>query len=152
VRWNRATVAVTRSSVEELNERLTPEGVTYSRESLNIAITRLVDCGQIVRVQQQPYSVYPQYLVLSGTHPYDHIDVLVADVCSAIKAHGERFESEDQLRSWLDEDKITYDSGGLAIALSHLELVGRLRRPRADQWRDDQPLPGLYVEPRIFNE
>ena len=39
------------------------------------------------------------------------------------------YDSERTLRSWLSD-----------------------KRPRADHWRSDLPLSGLYVEPRIFNE
>ena len=46
------------------------------------ALSRLHDVGQIQRVQRQPYSVYPQSLVLRGDHPYDETDALAAAVCS----------------------------------------------------------------------
>jgi hypothetical protein len=105
-----------------------------------------------MRVQRQPYSVYPQFLMLKGRHPYDHTDALAASVCSSIKRRGERFESDQELCSWLDADKVSYDSDSLAVALQQLESIGRLRRPRADQWNSDQPLPGMYVEPRISND
>ncbi len=58
-------------------------------------------------------------------------------------AGGDRFESEDELRSWLDEDKISYTDGVLSAALYQLERFGRLKRPRADHWRSDLSLPGV---------
>jgi hypothetical protein len=69
-----------------------------------------------------------------------------------VKQRGEEFESEEQLRQFLDEDQVQYDAHSLAVAVRHLESIGRLKRPRQDQWRDDVPLPGYWVPPRIFNE
>jgi hypothetical protein len=67
------------------------------------------------------------------------------------KRRNERFDSEDQLRSWLEEDQVSWKPEDLAAALGDLEAIGRLRRPRQDQW-GNQPLPGIYVPARIFNE
>ena len=89
--------------------------------------------GQIVRVQRQPYSVHPQFLVLNATHDFDSTDALAASVCSTVKSRGEHFESDDQLTSWLDEDGVSYDVDSLIAALHQLESVGRLRGARADQ-------------------
>jgi hypothetical protein len=95
--------------------------------------------------------VHPQFLVHKGRHPFDRIDALAAAVCASVKAREERFEAEDQLQHWLDEDQVSWNSDDLATALDQLERIGRLRHPRADQWRSDSPLPGIYLEPRIFN-
>jgi hypothetical protein len=40
---------------------------------------------------------------------------------------------------------------GLAEALHQLEPIGRVKRPRADQWNSDQPLPG-FGPPRRRSE
>jgi hypothetical protein len=109
-------------------------------------------CGQLVRVQRQLFSAYPQYLMLKGDHPYDEVDTLAADVCSTIKRRGDRFDSAEQLTSWLDEDGVSYTPGRLSAAVYQLERIGRLDRPRQDHWRSDLPLSGVYVEPRICPE
>lgn len=41
-------------------------------------LSRLDDVGQIVRVQRQPHGAYPQFIVLSGDHPYDESDALAS--------------------------------------------------------------------------
>ena len=104
-----------------------------------------------MRVQRQPYSVYPQTLVLNGRHPYDQTDALAAAVCSSIKRRGERdsFSSDDELRSWLDEGGVSYTSESLTAALRQLGEIGRINRP-VQEW--GLPRPGIYVEPRIFSE
>ena len=139
-----------RCTVVELPERLEQDSVTFTPSDLDEVLMRLEDCGQILRVQRQPG--YPQFLLGQSRHPFDRTDALAADVCASIKRRGERFEDEDELRSWLDEDRVSYDSHSLAVALDQLEQIGRLKRPREDQWRSDGPLPGLYVEPRIYVE
>jgi hypothetical protein len=53
-----------------------------------------------------------------------------------IKEHNEEFESEEQLRGWLDEAGIEYDERS---------FIGRVRRPRQDHWNEDAPLPGYSV-------
>jgi hypothetical protein len=80
------------------------------------------------------------------------VSYLAADVCAILKRRDERFDSEDQLQSWLDEDKVDWNPDDLATALDHLERIGRLRRPRADQWRSGSTLAAIYVSPRIFQE
>jgi hypothetical protein len=90
--------------------------------------------------------------VLTGDHPYDEVDAVAADVCSTIKRRGDRFTDDDQLRSWLDEDKISHTDGTLSAAMLQLERIGRLNRPRQDHWRSDLPLPGVYVDPRVYPE
>jgi hypothetical protein len=135
-----------------LSERLESDGVSCTAGDLTETITRLEDCGQLMRVQRQPYQAYPQYLIHTGDHPYDEVDALAADVCAVLKSHDERFESEEELYSLLDEAGIEFTSDRLAAALQQLERIGRLGRPRQDHWRSDLPLPGWYIEPRIHNE
>jgi hypothetical protein len=141
-----------RWTVEELSERLTESGVSQTADDLAQALSRLEDSGHLMRAQRQPYSVHPQHLVRKSIRPYDKYDVLAADVCAVLKRRDERFDSEDQLQSWLDEDKVDWSPDDLATALDHLERIGRLRRPRADQWRSDSTFAAIYVPPRIFNE
>ena len=80
------------------------------------------------------------------------VSYLAAAVCAILKRRDERFDSEDQLQSWLDEDKVDWNPDDLATALDHLERIGGLRRPRADQWRSGSTLAAIYVSPRIFQE
>jgi hypothetical protein len=141
-----------RWTVEELSGRLTESGVPHTADDLAEALSRLEDSGHLMRAQRQPYSVYPQHLVRKSIRPYDKYDVLAADICAVLKRRDERFESEDQLQSWLDEDKVDWNPDDLATALDHLDRIGRLRRPRADQWRSDSTLAGIYFPPRIFKE
>jgi hypothetical protein len=141
-----------RWTVEELSERLTESGVSHTADDLAQALSRLEDSGHLMRAQRQPYSVHPQHLVRKSIRPYDKYDVLAAAVCAVLKRHDERFDSEDQLQGWLDEDEVDWNPDDLATALDHLERIGRLRRPRADQWGSDSTLAAIYVPPRIFNE
>jgi hypothetical protein len=141
-----------RWTVEELSERLTGSGVSHTADDLAQALSRLEDSGHLMRAQRQPYSVHPQHLVRKSIRPYDKYDVLAAAVCAVLKRRDERFDSEDQLQGWLDEDKVDWNRDDLATALDHLERIGRLRRPRADQWGSDSTLAAIYVPPRIFNE
>jgi hypothetical protein len=124
----------------ELPDRLASDGVTFDVSDLDQALTRLEDCGRIIRTQRQPFSIYPQFLVSSGSGPYDQTDRLAAAVAASIKHHGERFESEDQLKDRMAEDGITYDAQTLAAALHQLEAIGQLKPPRQDQWRADDLL------------
>jgi hypothetical protein len=112
----------------------------------------LADCGQLTRVQRQPYQAYPRYLIHTGDHRYDEVDALAADVCGLLKSHSERFETEEEMRTWLSEAGIEFTSDRLAAAPQQLERIGRLGRPRQDRWRADVALPGWYVEPRIYAE
>ena len=70
---------------DELPERLTSDGVIFDPDDLSQVLSRLHDVGQLQRVQRQPFSVYPQFLVLCGDHPYDETDALAADVCASVK-------------------------------------------------------------------
>ena len=58
--------------------------------------------------------------------------------------------TEDQLRSWLDEDWIGYDLRSLTVALRQLEELGRIVRP-VQEWSFVPRSPGVYVPPRIDN-
>jgi hypothetical protein len=107
-----------------------------------------LDVRQIVRVRR----LSQEYLVYAGNHPFDRVDALAADICTVLKRHGERFESDEQLEGWLAEGGISCTAEELDKAMQQLEFSGRIRRPRQDQWRSDLPLPGQYVEPRPFNE
>jgi hypothetical protein len=51
----------------ELPERLASDGVAFDVSDLDQALTRLEDCGRIIRAQGQPFSMYPQFLVSSGS-------------------------------------------------------------------------------------
>jgi hypothetical protein len=137
---------------DELPQRLQEDGVQYRAEDLQLALVRLEDAGCITRVQRQPYTVYPQFVVRSGLRRYNGFDALAADIAAVVKQRGEEFESQEQLRQFLDEDQVQYELHSLVVAVCHLESIGRLKRPRQDQWRDDVPLPGYWVPPRIFNE
>jgi hypothetical protein len=141
-----------RCQLSELSERLESDGVTCTPEDLAATITRLADCGQLIRVQRQPHQAYPQYLIHTGDHSYDEVDALAADVSAVLKSHDEQFESEEELCLWLDEAGIEFTSDRPTAALQQLERIGQLGRPRQDHWRADLPLPGWYIEPRIHNE
>jgi hypothetical protein len=112
-------------------------------------LVKLEDAGCISRVQKQ---LGPSYVVANGMAVFDSIDALCADIAAVIKQHNDEFESEDQMRSWLDEGGIAYDERTLDMALGQLEGVGRLKRPRQDHWREDLPLPGYWVPPRVHVE
>ena len=93
--------------------------------------------------------MYPQALVVNGRHPFDQTDALAAAVCSSIKRRGDRFESDQELCSWLDEDGVSYTSDSLAVAL------GPARGDRPDLAAGQEwglPTPGIYVEPRVYSE
>jgi hypothetical protein len=111
-------------------------------------LSRLWDVGQIVLAQRN--TGYPLFIVAKEVRALDDIDVLAADVCSAVKRRGEQFADDDQLRSYLDEDGVRYDAQSFAVALRQLEDLGRIRRLRVDDFGPDWKVPGVYVEPRVF--
>jgi hypothetical protein len=41
----------------ELPDRLASDGVTFDVSDLDQALTRLEDCGRIIRTQRQPFSI-----------------------------------------------------------------------------------------------
>jgi hypothetical protein len=83
---------------------------------------------------------------------FDRNDALAADVCSTLRRHGDRFSSDEQLQSWLTEDGVQWSPEELTEALDHLEGTGRVKRDRADQFRFNSPIGGLYVEPKIYDD
>jgi hypothetical protein len=131
---------------EELPERLERDGVEYRAEDLAAALIKLEDSGCIVRFQQQ---MQPTRVTGNGSKHYDDIDRLAADIAALIKEHDEEFESEQELRSWLDHAGIEYDDRPFVMALRQLEEIGRVRRPRQDHWIENAPLPGFWVPPRV---
>jgi hypothetical protein len=137
---------------DELPERLISDGVIYDPDDLPEILARLADVGQIVRAQRQPYQAYPQHIVANGDHPYDETDALAADVCSAIRRRGERFESDDQLVQWLTEDGVRFTPESLAVALRQLEHSGRIKRDVAEHFWSSQPVGGWYMPPHIYDE
>lgn len=137
----------------ELPQRLAADGAKYALRILLEALIRLEGVGLIQRVQRQPYSAYPQAIVNNGLGRFDDIDVLAADMAAAIRSRSDEFENEDQLQGWLDEDGIEYDEQTFTTALAQLEQIGRIKRPRTDQWNSsDRALPGYWIPPRIYNE
>jgi acetamidase/formamidase len=64
-----------------------------------------------------------QFIVLNGLKVFDAVDVLAADIAAVIKQHRDEFESEDELRSWLDQDHVVDDERALALALGQLEFA-----------------------------
>ena len=125
---------------DELPKRLISDGVTFDPDNLPEVLPRLHDVGQLQRVHRQPFSVYPQFLALA------------ADVCASIKRRGDRFESDAELCSWLTEDGAHFDPDSLSAALHQLERLGRIKRPIVEHSWADVPLPGVYVEPRVYSE
>ena len=47
---------------------------------------------------------------------------------ATLKRHGDRQQNDDELRHWLDEDGVQWDSDTLAEALCYLERTGLIRR------------------------
>jgi hypothetical protein len=89
---------------------------------------------------------------LAGMKTFDAQDRLTADIADLIKQHGDEFEIEAEVRSWLTEAGIEWDDRGFDLAIYELEIAGRLKRPRQDHWDEGRPLPGYWVPPRCFNE
>ena len=134
-----------RCKMDELPERLEQDSITITPAELSDVLARLEDVSQIIRAQRN--AGYPMYVVPCGDHPFDDVDALAADICTAMKARDERFDDEDQLTAWLDEDGVSYSSHCLAVALRQLEHLGRINRPVQEF---GLPTPGIYVSPRIF--
>jgi hypothetical protein len=112
---------------QELPQRLAADGVKYDPNDLPRALIKLEDSGCITRVQRQPYSAYPQYIVSNGLSRYDQSDELAANIAACIKRRGDRFENEDQLGSWLDQDGISYAAQSLAVALHQTDQASLAR-------------------------
>ena len=87
-----------RCRADELPERLASDAVNGADE-LAATITRLADCGQLIRVQRQPYQAYPQYLIHPVIILMTRWTHLAADVCSLLEYHNERFGTEEELRT-----------------------------------------------------
>jgi hypothetical protein len=77
-----------RCTRDELPERLEQDGVTFDPDELDEVLSRLWDVGQIVLAQRN--TGYPLFIVVKGVRALDDIDVLAADVCSAVKRRGEQ--------------------------------------------------------------
>jgi hypothetical protein len=137
---------------DALAEYLTASGVPHTPEELAEAVARLADVDHLRRVQRQPYAVYPQFLVRRGLRRYDRTDALAADVCAVLRGHGERFSSDEQLQSWLTKDGVQWSPEELTEALDHPERTGRVKRDRAEQFRFNSPIGGLYIEPKIYDD
>ena len=86
-----------RCTRDELPERLEQDGATFDSGDLDEVLARLWDVGRVVLAQRN--TGYPLFIVAKGVRALDDIDVLAADVCSAVKRRGEQFDAEDQLRS-----------------------------------------------------
>ena len=134
--------------LEELPERLAEDGAAFDPDELGEVLVRLEDVGQLLRAQRNPG--YPLYLISSSHSEFDDTDALAADVCSVLKRRGDRFGNDEELRSYLDGDGVTYTPESLAVALRQLEGLGRIVRNRVDQFDPDSMLPGVYAEPRII--
>jgi hypothetical protein len=52
-----------------------------------------------------------------------HLVALEPDIAAVIKQHRDEFESEDELRSWFDQDHVEYDERTWALALGQLEFA-----------------------------
>jgi hypothetical protein len=84
---------------------------------------------------------------------YEEIDVLATDIAAFIKRRGDEFDNEDQVQGWLTEEGIEWDEQTFFAALGQLEQLGRIKRPRTDQWNSlDRDLPGYWMPPRVYNE
>jgi hypothetical protein len=90
------------------------------------------------------------HIVAKEKRVLDAVDELAADICSTLKRRGEQFENDDQLRSWLDEDRVRYDPQSFAVALRQLEELGRIRRDhhRAAPEQDRQGRQAALPHPR----
>ena len=141
-----------RRELQELSDALTQNSVPHSAPELSKTLGRLEDCGHVKRTQRQPgFNLYPLFYVRGRARPYDRFDASAVDVCEVLRHHGERFDDDERLKSWLGEAGVRYTSEDLAMALGHLERLGRIGRPRRDHW-GNRPLPGWYVEPKIYPE
>jgi hypothetical protein len=145
-------------SEEDLQARLDAAGVAFHSQDLNIAISRLVDSGRLMRPKPRPTEEFPnppRSLVMANLprglsqsgDRFDHIDSLAADVHASVKKRSDRFESDEQLQQWLTEDGIEWTVDALRDAVEQLEVSGWLSRPhRSRDWHSD-PLPGYLVSP-----
>src|SRR5512132_2957910 len=61
---------------QELPQRQAADGVQYDPKDLPLALIKLEDSGCITRMQRQPYSAYPQYIVSNGLSRYEETDEL----------------------------------------------------------------------------
>jgi hypothetical protein len=129
-----------------LPQRLERDGVRCQPEDLSLALVKLEDSGCIVRFQRQ---MRPLHVTGNGSKYYDDVDRLAADIAALIKEHDEEFSSEQELQSWVDAAGIEHDDRSFVMAVHQLEELGRVRRPRQDHWRDDLPLPGTWIPPRV---
>jgi hypothetical protein len=133
---------------QELPQRFADAGVVVDSGQLAEALVRLEDSGCIVRGEKH----FTQYAVHVGMKQFDAVDRLCADVARVMKVHGDEFSSEAELQGWLTDNRYEWDEDTLDKALSELEGVGRLRRPRQDHWDESRALAGYWVGPKIYSE
>jgi hypothetical protein len=135
--------------VGEVARRLREDADTDITDSeLADIVGRLVDCGQLVRIQKQ--AGYPAHLAHAGRHPFDHLDVLMSDVCAVLRLHDETFTSLEQLRGWLEAAGVDCEQDQLYRAVDALFRLNRLQRPREDRWASYEPRPVWLVNPRVL--
>jgi hypothetical protein len=139
-----------------LEARLVAAGVVYDPADLAAALTRLEHSGRLRRPEQRPTREQPhpqRPLVLRSSpyfapwEPFSRTDELAADVVASIRAHGDGFESDEQLGEWLLSDGIVYTDKALADALSQLLVCGLLLRPDPERW--GAPRPGYLNTPSM---
>lgn len=139
-----------RCTIANLPQRLTDNGITFTDDQLWDAITVLIDTGRLLRSQHQHMGDI--YLTERAFRGYDPLAGPAAAICRVLKDHGEHFDSDAELQGWLSEAGVPFEESDYRFAMEHLEQIGRLVRPRADQWRFDSPLPGEYAPARIIHE
>ena len=143
---------------EDLGARLVGVGVVYSEEDLDVALGRLTDSGRLMLLKPKPTVECPepsQVLVMANlgagfaqsSDAFNVTDGLAADVHGCIKRRGDRFESDEQLETWLAEDSVLWSGHELSDAVQQLEVAGWLTRPHREREWSSGPLPGFLVSP-----
>ena len=55
--------------------------------------------------------------------------------------------------SWgLTEDGVQFTPDSLSVAQRQLERLGRIKRPIVEYSWANEPLPGTYIEPRVYSQ
>jgi hypothetical protein len=123
-----------------------------------VYLGRSTDSGRLMLLKPKPTVECPepsQVLVMvnpgagfaQSSDAFNVTDGLAADVHGCIKRRGDRFESDEQLETWLVEDSVLWSGHELSDAVEQLEVAGWLTRPHREREWSSGPLPGFLVSP-----
>jgi hypothetical protein len=139
-----------RATSELIAERIAAADELVPHLDLQDMLSRLVDCGQLLKVAAGPG--YPVGYVSSGSGwEVDAVDLLESDIVACLRKHEDAaFTDEDELLQWLEAEGVTdVDPRAFGLALGHLSRIGRLQTVRPEEWTSKGPRPTWLSEAKV---